>query len=72
VIAAIMTLTDHHLSNASAVAGNVWSIAAGTLLHGALRPTGAINTTEPRHARGSTVFLPLLRVPRLQPIIHLR
>ena len=32
-----MTLTDHRLSNASAVAGNVWSIAAELLLHGALR-----------------------------------
>jgi len=36
-IAAIMTPTDRRLSSASAVAGNVWSLAAGRLMHGLLR-----------------------------------
>jgi len=32
-----MTLTDDRFSNASAVAGYVWSVAAGLLMHGFLR-----------------------------------
>jgi hypothetical protein len=37
-----MTSTECRLRNASAVAGKVWSVAAGVLMHGPLAPTGAV------------------------------
>src|ERR1700731_2760736 len=51
-----MTLTDLRLRNASAVAGNVWSIAAELLLHGrsALPPARSIYRALPQ--RGLAFF----------------
>jgi hypothetical protein len=37
-----MTQTDFCLSSASTVAGYVWSLVAGVLMHGSCAPTGAI------------------------------
>jgi hypothetical protein len=51
-----MTLTDDRLGNTSAVAGYVWSIAAGVLCTGSCAPTSAIDSIEPRKHAGLSVL----------------
>src|SRR5450432_4366026 len=66
-----MTLTDHRLSDASAVAGNVWSLAAGELLHGLLR-SHQCDPLSPAILRGSFLLEPAGACPSARRYVDSR